>query len=502
MPPEPVTIRARGDLDLEALERIADGAELRLDPGLLASVDEARREMLAALTASPSGVYGVSTGTGYLAGVPLDPDDQPRHARELLLGRAVGSAPYLPREEARALVAARLVSLLTGHAGASAGLCAFLAGRLNDGFVPAVPRGSDGSAGEVIALAHAFQTILGVGLVLDGDGGVEDAGAALAARGTAPYAPLAKEGIALLAGAPGAIAVAMARRRAGVVLAGQLRAAAAASIAAIGAPRGPYSAEAGGLADDPVLEEVLEDLRDLLGPDPGAGGAERPQAAVSFRVAPQALAHLDRTLDRLEAELRRALRAVSDSPAFAGGRFVSTGAFHEIGLAAGMDALALALAHAGELAAARVHRLLDSRFSGLPDQLTPTPGPRCGLVVVHKRMVGAAAALRQLAAPASLGMADTSLGQEDAMTHVFAASEQLRRAEGLVRELVACELLTARQAWHLRGALPAEGGLAPIAARLAAAVPPVEEDRPLGPDIDRLVALLEAREIAPGAGGG
>ncbi|MDX6555816.1 MAG: histidine ammonia-lyase [Miltoncostaeaceae bacterium] len=495
MSPEPVTIRAHGDLDLEALERVADGAELRLDPGLLASVDEARREMLAALAVAPAGVYGVSTGTGYLAGTALDPDDLARHARELLLGRAVGSAPHLPRDEARALVAARLVSLLSGHAGASAALCAFLADRLNDGFVPAVPRGSDGTAGEVIALSHAFQTVLGVGLVLTPDGGVEDAGAALAARGAAPYAPLVKEGIALLAGAPGTIAVAMARRRAGAVLAGQLRVGAAAAIAAIGAPRGPYSAEAGELADDPVLDEVLEDLRDLLGPDPEDGGGGRPQAPVSFRVAPQALAHLDRTLDRLEAELRRALGAVSDSPALAGGRFVSTGAFHEIGLAAGMDALALALAHAGELATARVHRLLDARFSGLPDQLSPTPGPRCGLVVVHKRMVGTVGELRRLAAPATLGLTDTSLGQEDAMTHAFAASEQLRRAEGLVRELVACELLAARQAWHLRGAAPAAGGLARIAALVADAVPPVDEDRPLGPDIDALVALLASGAI-------
>jgi histidine ammonia-lyase len=347
----------------------------------------------------------------------------------------------------------------------------------------------------VTAPAHAFPTIIGVGRVLAEDGGVEDAGTALAARGAAPYAPLPKEGIALLAGAPGTVAVAMGRRRAGLALAEQLRIGAAAAISALGAPRGPYSEEAGELAGDPVLEEVLEAIRDLLGRDAGDAGSGRPQAPVSFRVAPQALAHLDRTLDRLEAELRRALAAVTDSPAFAGGRFVSTGGFHEIGLAAGMDALAVAYAHAGELAAARVHRMLDARFSGLPDQLTPTPGPSCGLVVVHKRMVGAVAELRQLAAPATIGLADTSLGQEDAMTHAFAASEQLRSAEGLVRELVACELLAARQAWHLRGALPQEGGLAPIGALVAGAVPPVEADRPLGPDIEALVELLAAGAV-------
>jgi histidine ammonia-lyase len=112
-------------------------------------------------------------------------------------------------------------------------------------------------------------------------------------------------------------------------------------------------------------------------------------------------------------------------------------------------------------------------------------------------MVGAAHDLRRLAAPATLGLADTSLGQEDAMTHAFAAAERLRETAGLVRELVACELLAARQAWHLRGAAPAAGGLAPIAALVAGAVPPVDEDRPLGPDIDALIRLLEGGAIAP-----
>src|SRR5205823_5415684 len=115
------------------------------------------------------------------------------------------------------------------------------------------------------------------------------------------------------------------------------------------------------------------------------------------------------------------------------GRFVSSGAFHEIELAAGMDALAAALARAGELSAQRLHRLLDSRFSGLPDQLTPLPGPGCGLVVVQKRAVGALNELRRLASPASIGALDTALGQEDAMTFAFEAAEKLRRAEELVR---------------------------------------------------------------------
>jgi histidine ammonia-lyase len=434
-------------------------------------------------------VYGVTTGMGYLAGVDLGDEEAARHQRRLLLGRAVGSAPYLPPGEARAVMVARLAGFLSGHAGVTAALCAFLADRLNDGFVPAIPRRGAGGAGEVMPLAHAFQTLVGVGWVLEPDGSLREAAAALASRGAAPYEPEAKEGIALLAGAPGTVGLAMARRRTVRTLADQHLTAAACAMDALRAPLDPLDPALAGLRDDPLHAAVLGRLAELL-----AGSPERPpavrQAPVSYRVVPQVQTHLDRALVRFEEDLRRALAATGDSPALVAGRFISSGAFHEVELAAGMDALAAALARAGELGAQRLHRLLDGRFSGLPDQLTPMPGPRCGLVVVQKRAVGALNELRRLAAPASVGALDTALGQEDAMTFAFEAAEKLRRAEELVRELLACELLAARQAWFLRGA-PPPPGLAAAAAPLLAGVEPVEDDRPLGPDLDCLVTLLD-----------
>ena len=80
------------------------------------------------------------------------------------------------------------------------------------------------------------------------------------------------------------------------------------------------------------------------------------------------------------------------------------------------------------------------------------------------------------------------------MTFAFEAAEKLRRIEVLARDVLACELLVARQAWALRGAgTPA--GLEEVAERLTETVAPVEEDRPLGPDLDRLVGRLESGEF-------
>lgn len=483
-----ITLRSREDITLRTVEAVAyEDRKLALHPDLLEDLRRSHGEMLASLEAGTR-VYGVNTGMGFLARKDLREIERTRHQRNLLLGRAVGSPPFLLPEEARALMVARLVNLVSGYAGVTPDLCQFLVDRLNDGFVPAVPRTGIGGAGEVIPLSHAFQTFLGVGYVLDASGNVVDAAAALEERGVPPYEPASKEGIALLAGAPGTVALAVARRRAASVLSRQLMTGAACSIDALRAPLDVYREHAGGLVNDPVLAGVLSRLRALLrgsAPDRMAG-----QAPVSYRVVPQVLAHVERAVARFTEDTERALGSVSDSPAFVEGRFVATGGFHEVELAAGFDALAVAFARAAELAGQRIHRLLDGRFSGLPDQLTPDPGPSTGLIVVQKRVVGVLNELRRFAAPASIGLVDTSLGQEDAMTFAFEAAEKLRRVEGLVRDVVACELLVARQAWALRGG-PVAAGLEAIYRRVSGVVEPVEGDRPLGPDLTRLVGVLE-----------
>jgi histidine ammonia-lyase len=515
-----ITLAGPRDLTREAVEAVVWGGErLELAPAALERV-AAGGDQLAALLAGGARVYGVNTGMGWLASVDLDPAAQADHQRNLLLGRSVGGPPWLEEAETRALLVARLANLLSGHAGVGPELCRFLVDRVNDGFVPAVPRRGAASPGEVVPLAHAFQTLVGAGLVLGPDGGTRDAAAALADRGALPHPLRAKEGIALLAGSPLATALALARLRSAERLAGQLLASAAAAIDALQAPLDPYDAAVGRLAGDPLLEEVLADLRRATGPRTPAsraspaGGPARPvatgpalQAPVSFRVVPQSLAQLRRILGRLDEDVRRALVAVTDSPAVVDGRLVAGGGFHAVGLAGGMDAAAVALVQAAELAGQRLHRLLDGRFSGLPDQLSPDPGPVTGLVMVHKRAAGALHEARRLAAPASVGQADTSLGQEDAASFAPEAAEQLRRVEELAREVVACELLAARQAWWLRGAegrgagrdgdgRPAPApGLAPLAACLQDLVAPVERDRPLGPDLARLVRALERDEL-------
>lgn len=466
----------------------ADSERLVLDKPLVETLRRRRKAALAAL-GGDAPVYGVNTGMGRLAGVALDERQQAEHQRNLLIGRAVGGPPWLPPEDVRSLLLVRLRDFLQPWSGVSPELVQFLVDRLNDGFTPAVPRGGLGSSGEIIPLSHAFQTFLGIGTVLE-DGVEVAASDALARRGAAPYVLGPKEGASLLQGSP--IAVVHARR--GWAEARQLiqlqTLTEAMAIDVLGAPREVFSpVMAGG---DDHLRRLLAALTGMVGAGPVRPGVV--QAPLSVRVSPRALAHASRVNDELESAFRRWQTMPGDSPSFVDGSFIPGTAYHAVDLGLRMDAATAALVHLGEISVQRMHRLLDERFSGLPAQLTTDPGPRAGLVPLHKRAVGELHALRRLASPATLGSLDTSAGQEDVQAFAWAAGEQLRAASTHLFAITACELITGSQARYLASdGVPALG---PAYEWVRSVVPPVEEDRPLGPEVERLIAACRAGRTA------
>ncbi|SFW48893.1 aromatic amino acid lyase [Amycolatopsis australiensis] len=463
----------------------ADGERLELAKPLVETLSRRREALLTAL-GEDAPVYGVTTGMGRLAGVALDARQQAEHQRNLLVGRAVGGPPWLPPEDVRALLLARLRDFLQPWSGLSPELVQFLVDRLNDGFTPAVPRFGLGSSGEIIPLAHAFQTFLGIGTVLE-DGAEVPAAEALARRGVEPYVLGPKEGASLLQGSP--LAVLHADR--GWTETQQLidlqTLTEAMAIDVLGAPREVFSPVMAG--EDDQLRTLLLSLTGLVGPGPVRAGVV--QAPLSVRVAPRALAHAGRVNSDLHAARRRWDTMPGDSPSFIDGAFVPGTAYHAVDLGLRMDAVTAALVHLGEISVQRTHRLLDERFSGLPAQLTADPGPRAGLVPLHKRAVGELHALRRLATPATLGSIDTSAGQEDVQAFAWAAGEQLRAAVSHLFAITACELVTESQARYLAGG-DGVPGLRAAYEWVRSVVPPLEADRPLGPEVERLIAACRA----------
>jgi histidine ammonia-lyase len=203
-----------------------------------------------------------------------------------------------------------------------------------------------------------------------------------------------------------------------------------------------------------------------------------------------------RAIAELDANLDARLRGTTDSPLYLhegdgeeAGLYPS-GAFHAVDVVVGLERLAIAVAHVLNLLERRIHRLLDARFSSLPDQLTTRPGVQAGVVALHKSVVGLSAEGRSLALPASLQATDTSSGQEDVQSFTFLVSARVGRLLDVLEDALACELVALRQAAHLAPDRIAGDELAGVAALLAAEIEPVEHDRSLGADVARARSLL------------
>ena len=160
-----------------------------------------------------------------------------------------------------------------------------------------------------------------------------------------------------------------------------------------------------------------------------------------------------------------------------------------------LEAVALAAAQVTNLVEKRLHRLLDARFSGLPEQLAGRPGVQAGAVALHKAVVGLVAENRLLAAPASVHALDTSTGQEDVQAFTFLAAERLGSMLDNLEAALSYELVALRQAAHLRGEPLDSPLLAQAVARVSEVVEPIDEDRTLSPDVARVRELLRAREL-------
>jgi histidine ammonia-lyase len=483
------TITTPADLDAELIREVAAGQPVRIARGLLAGVQR-RCEQARGVLRDGGPVYGANTGMGALAGVRLTDHEQRSHQRNLLLARATGGPPWLDAADVRALIAVRLRTFLSGDSGVSAALCERLVDLLAAGIVPAVPSTGVGCAGEIVPLAHAFGPLCGIGRVLGPGGATRPAGDALAEHEMDEFDLGPREGHALLAGVPGATALSVLRRAEARTLAARMESAAALSIVAASASRDPYRAECA--RADPLLDQVLGRLRRAVGEPVGPTALQAP---VSFRVAGPVLAHMLRAGNALAGAVGRALSGVTDSPAFLGGTFVGTAGFHGLDLAAHCDQLTAALAHAAEVSAARVHRLLDTRVTGLPPQLAARPGPDTGLVTVHKRAAGEVHALRRLALPSTVGLIETSGGQEDVQSFGWEAAESLRQAIRRGHAVASCELLTAYRAVTL-SPHPVPPGCRPLLDSLTGIVGSIDADRPFGEDIERLTAAALARDPA------
>ena len=411
-------------------------------------------------------VYGATRALGAKSGVAVE--DVGSFQGRIVRGRAVALGPSLPPDVVRALLTARAAGLAVGGPGVAAAVAEALVALLAEDPLPVPSVGSVGAT-DLTVVAHAVAPLLD--------------------RVTLG----AKDGLALISG--NALSTgwgALVAHDAGVVL-GWAEAAAALSLEGFSGNPAPLDARASAARPAAGQREAAARLRALLAGSTLEGAPPaRLQDPLSFRCLAPVLGAAGAALDAAVAAVEVELNGAGDNPLVLpeDDEVLHVGNAHAAGLTLAFDGLGLALHGVASLAVGRVTHLLDARSSGLPRALTPRGGDRAGLVPVQKTMAALVGAIRHLATPTPLGATALSEGIEDHASFAPLAVEHVADLLDRLRAVVACELLVAAQAHDLRGTGTLGAGSARAYATTRAHAATLDDDRPLGAELEALAARL------------
>lgn len=500
-----VTLDGRSLTIADVVSVARQGARVAVDRAAAERAQRSRQVVERAL-AGEAAVYGLNTGFGKLASVRVPREQLLELQRNLILSHVAGVGDPLPAEAVRALMLLRANVLLKETSGVRPVLAERLADFLNAGLHPIVPeQGSVGASGDLAPLAH-------VALALIGEGEVEFRGAAgensvrLPAREALRRAGLEalvlgpKEGLAFINGTQAQTAILALLVADAQNLWRSAHAAAAMSLEAL---RGTPVAfderlhaarpHPGQIRSAALLRELLRDSEIR---ESHRVNDPRVQDAYSLRCTPQVLGAVYDAIEFAARVVEVELNAATDNPLVLGEDLISGGNFHGQPVALALDLLAIGLTTLAGIAERRIESLLNPDLSqGLPPFLTRRAGLQSGMMMAQVTAAALVAEARTLCTPASVQSIPTDANQEDYVPMGMAAASKARRVLAHAQRVVAIELMCGAQGLEFLKPLRPGAGVERAYARVRELVEPLEADRPLTPDIERLAALLAKESV-------
>lgn len=470
---------------------------------------EASRAVIERVVASDQTVYGVNTGFGELAEVRISRDQIRQLQVNLVRSHCCGVGAPLAGSEVRAMLLLRANALAKGMSGVRPVVVETLCAMLNAGVHPVIPaQGSVGASGDLAPLAHLAAVVIGEGEAIY-KGERLPGGEALKRAGIAPLALEAKEGLSLLNGTQGMLALLALALREAEIAADSADVAAALSLDAL---QGSPAAFDERIAAARPFPGAVQTARNLTRLNYGSTIREshrsaekdpRVQDAYSLRCMPQVHGAVRDALTQIRATLAIELNAATDNPlVFATGAkggegdVISGGNFHGQPLAMAADQFAVALATLGGISERRIEHMTNPNVSLLPPFLTREPGLNSGFMLAQVTAAALASENKTLAAPHSVDSIPTSGDQEDYVSMGMSAARRLRPMLDNLRHIVAIELLCACQGIDFLAPLRT-GVEAQRAYDLVRSVSPqVDADRALSPDIAAVAGLVMEGSLA------
>jgi histidine ammonia-lyase len=489
------------DLTFQQLYDVAlRGETVALTPAAIERMN-ASRAVVDRVVASGAAAYGINTGFGKLASVRISTEQVRQLQMNLVRSHASGLGAPLSEVETRAMMLLRANALAKGLSGIRPRVVETLCQMLNAKVHPVIPsQGSVGASGDLAPLAHLAHVVIGEGRA-SFRGEILPGGQALERAGITPVALEAKEGLSLLNGTQGMLALLSLALYEADILVDTADVAASLSLDALRGSPGAFDAR---IMHARAYAGAATTARNLAHLNEGSQIREshrasekdpRVQDAYSLRCTPQVHGAVRDSLAQAREMAAVELNSATDNPLVFvrdpnSGDIISGGNFHGQPLAMAADQVAIAIATLGGIVERRIEQMTNPLTSMLPAFLTPEPGINSGFMIAQVAAAALTSENKALATPHSVDSISTSGNQEDYVSMGMSGARRLERMLVNLRHTIAIELLCACQGIDLLAPLQT-GTLAKKAYEaVRAKSAKVTEDRSLAPEIEAVSAVV------------
>ena len=468
---------------------------------------DASRSVVEKLVASGKTAYGINTGFGKLASVRISTEQVRQLQVNLVRSHCCGVGEPLSKFETRSMMLLRANALAKGLSGVKPATVETLCAMLNAGVHPVIPsQGSVGASGDLAPLAHLAQVVIGEGQA-EFRSEILSGGEALKRAKIAPVQLDAKEGLSLLNGTQGMLALLSLALRHVDALVDTADVAAALSLDALRGSPGAFDSRIMHARAYPGAARTARNLAHL---NEGSEIREshratekdtRVQDAYSLRCTPQVHGAVRDSLSQAREMTQVELNSATDNPLVfvnenGDGDIISGGNFHGQPLAMAADQVAIAIATLGGISERRIEQMTNPLTSLLPAFLTPEPGLNSGFMIAQVTAAALVSENKALATPHSVDSISTSGNQEDYVSMGMSGARRLQRMLHNLQHILSIELLCACQGIDLLA--PLQTGLLakPAYDAIRKKSAKVTEDRALAPDINAISDLISSHFFA------
>lgn len=512
--PQPsLELNTKTQLNCEEIEQIASSGQSQItfaDESFLA-MDRAKEALTAVLERGEE-VYGVTTGFGPFVKYESGNGGDARHGLGLIDHLGAGYGKPMPREVVRGAMLIRAAGLAKGFSGIDRPAAQCWLDLLNSGLWPRVPEfGSVGASGDLCPLSHIAQLLIGEGAVVsESDHRVIPSKRELNRCGLDPIELTGRDALALVNGtavmsAYTSLAIARTHR-----LLEEAHRFVGATFAILGCRKAcldPRLHEARGHQGQVKSAERIASYATSLaqGMQCREQTPTRPlQEVYSLRCSPQFLGACDDLLQQARQFVEQEIAGVSDNPVVIadaagdpeGHAVLHGGNFQGQQIAFAADAISSALTELAVYADRLLATLLNpSMNDGAPLLLSSDPGPQSGLAGLQLTVTSLVAEMRRQNHPAANLSIPTNGDNQDIVsmgTTVARASYELTEIAAAV---VASLGMALTQLDHLRREGKAAGRFG-LSLSGFEAFEPLNQDRPLHDDLQRMAKLLLKSETA------